>query len=153
MPPDRTIDQIDRRILDELAAHGRVTVTELARRVGLTKSPCQARMRRLEETGIIRGYRAILDAVSLGAAHIAFVQVKLDDTTAPALAAFNQAARAVPEIEECHMIAGSFDYLLKVRTRDISAYRAILGQRLSALPHVAQTSTFVAMEAVKDRGP
>ena len=153
MPHDRTIDQIDRRILNELATDGRVTVTELARRVGLSKSPCQARMRRLEEVGIIRGYRAMLDAVSLGAAHIAFVQVKLDDTTAPALAAFNHAARAVPQIEECHMIAGSFDYLLKVRTRDISAYRAILGQTLSALPHVAQTSTFVVMEAVKDRGP
>ena len=153
MPRDRTIDQIDRRMLDELATDGRVTVTELARRVGLSKSPCQARMRRLEEAGIIRGYRAMLDAVSLGAAHIAFVQVKLDDTTAPALAAFNHAARAVPQIEECHMIAGSFDYLLKVRTRDISAYRAILGQTLSALPHVAQTSTFVVMEAVKDRGP
>ena len=87
MPRDRTIDQIDRRMLDELATDGRVTVTELARRVGLSKSPCQARMRRLEEAGIIRGYRAMLDAVSLGAAHIAFVQVKLDDTTAPALAA------------------------------------------------------------------
>ena len=149
----RTIDQTDRRILDILAAEGRLALAELARRVGLSKSPCQARVRRLEAEGIIRGYRAMLDPVTLGAAHIAFVQVKLADTTAPALAAFSAAAQKVRQIEECHMIAGGFDYLLKVRTRDIAQYRAVLGETISALPHVAQTSTFVVMEAVKDKGP
>ena len=144
---------MDRRILETLAADGRITLADLARRVGLSKSPCQARVRRLEADGIIRGYRAMLDPVSLGAAHIAFVQVKLADTTAPALDAFSAAARKVRQIEECHMIAGGFDYLLKVRTRDIAQYRTVLGETISALPHVAQTSTFVVMEAVKDKGP
>ncbi len=78
------------------------------------------------------------------------MQVTLSDTRAKALDGFNDAVRATPEIEQCHMIAASFDYLLKVRTKDISAYRRMLGEVISALPHVAQTSTFVAMETVKD---
>ncbi len=144
------IDGFDRNILSTLAAEGRITVTELARRVGLSKSPTQARMRRLEALGMIRGYRAVLDAVKLGRAHVAFVEVKLSDTRAAALAAFNAAVAKLPEVEECHMIAGNFDYLLKVRTRDMPSYRRVMGEAISALPHVAHTSTFVSMEAVKD---
>ena len=87
----------------------------------------------------------------MGEGHVAFVQVKLSDTRSAALDAFNRAVQSVAEIEQCHMIAASFDYLLKVRTTDIAAYRRVLGERISALPHVAQTSTFVAMETVKDR--
>ncbi len=146
------LDGYDRKILAELTADGRLTVTDLARRIGLSKTPCQIRMRRLEKQGYILGYRAVTDPVKLGAGHIAFVQVRLNDTTLPALEAFNAAARAIPEIEQCHMIAGGFDYLLKVRTPDIAAYRQVLGERLSAMPHVSQTSTFVVMEAVKDDG-
>ena len=82
--------------------------------------------------------------------HIAFVEVKLSNTTEQALNAFNAAGRKLAEIEQCHMIAGGFDYLLKVRTGDIIAYRQVLGEKISALPHVAQSSTYVAMEAVKD---
>ena len=108
-------------------------------------------MRRLEEAGYIRGYQAIVDREKMGEGHVAFVQVKLSDTRSDALDAFNRAVRLVPEIEQCHMIAANFDYLLKVRTRDIGAYRRVLGERISALPHVAQTSTYVAMETVKDR--
>ena len=144
------LDGFDEAILRELAADGRMAVTELARRIGLSKSPTQARLKRLEEAGIITGYRALLDPVKLGRAHVAFVEVRLSDTREAALQAFNRAVRAVPEIEECHMIASRFDYLLKVRTADIQDYRRILGERISALPHVAQTSTYVAMEAVKD---
>lgn len=145
------LDAIDRRIIDALVANGRITVTDLAAKAGLSKTPCQNRMRRLEERGYIRGYTAITDPEKLGAGHIAFVQVSLADTRSPALAAFNEAVRTVREIEECHMIAGGFDYLLKVRTRDIAGYRRVLGERISTLPHVTQTSTFVVMEAVKDR--
>ena len=145
------LDAIDRRIIDALIANGRITVTDLAAKAGLSKTPCQNRMRRLEERGYIRGYTAITDPAKLGAGHIAFVQVTLSDTRSAALAAFNEAVRTVREIEECHMIAGGFDYLLKVRTRDIAGYRRILGERISTLPHVTQTSTFVVMEAVKDR--
>ena len=108
-------------------------------------------MRRLEKDGYIRGYAAVIDRERMGEGHVAFVQVKLSDTRSLALAEFNRAVQAVPEIEQCHMMAASFDYLLKVRTRDIAAYRRVLGERISALPHVAQTSTFVAMETVKDR--
>jgi Lrp/AsnC family leucine-responsive transcriptional regulator len=127
-------------------------VTELARRVGLTKTPVQARVRRLEESGVIAGYRAMLNPIRMGMAHVAYVEVRLSDTREVALQAFNKAVRAVPEIEECHMMAASFDYLMKVRTSDIGDYRRVLGERISTLPHVASTSTFVAMEAVKEAG-
>lgn len=144
------LDRFDRTLLKVLATRGRITVTDLAARVGLSKSPTQARLRRLEAMGVIRGYRAVLDAVKLGQAHVAFVEVKLTDTRAAALDAFNAAVAKLPEVEECHMIAGSFDYLLKVRTRDMPSYRRVMGEKISALPHVAHTSTFVSMEAVKD---
>ncbi len=144
------LDQIDFRILVELSNRGRLTVTELAARVGLSKTPCQARMKRLEKEGYIRGYRAVIDQKRLGMTHVAFVEVKLSDTTAPALEAFNRAVLSIVDIEQCHMIAGGFDYLLKVRTRGMEAYRRLLGEEISRLPHVAQTSTYMSMEEVKD---
>lgn len=151
MPSDRTdLDRFDQAILRVLAVEGRITATELARRIGLSKSPTQARMKRLEDAGVITGYRANLDPIRLGLAHVAFVEVRLSDTREAALQAFNKAALAVPEVEQCHMIASRFDYLLKVRTTDIQDYRRVLAERISALPHVASTSTYVAMEAVKE---
>lgn len=146
------LDRYDQAILSNLAADGRMSIADLARKIGLSKSPTQARVKRLEEAGIITGYRAMLDPVRLGLAHVAFVEVRLSDTRERALQAFNTAVRALPEVEECHMMASSFDYLLKVRTSDITDYRQALGERISALPHVASTSTYVAMEAVKDTG-
>lgn len=146
------LDRIDRRILDCLAREGRITMTELAERVGLSKTPVQARVRRMEAAGVIRGYRADIDPARLGLGHVAFAQVTLRDTRIEALAAFNEAVRALPEVEQCHMIAGGFDYLIKVRSRDIAGYRAFLGEKLSALPHVAQSTTFVVMETVKEPG-
>lgn len=145
------LDRIDRNIITALARNGRLSMAELAEKVGLSKTPVQARLRRLERDGYIRGYAAIVDREKMGEGHVAFVQVKLSDTRSAALDAFNRAVTGVSEIEQCHMMAASFDYLLKVRTRDIAAYRRILGERISGLPHVAQTSTFVAMETVKDR--
>ena len=145
-----TLDRFDQAILRTLGAEGRLSAAELARRIGLSKSPVQARIKRLEEEGFITGYRANLNPIRMGLAHVAFVEVKLSDTREAALQAFNRAVLAVPEIEECHMIASRFDYLLKVRTSDIQSYRRILGEQISALPHVASTSTYVAMEAVKD---
>lgn len=151
MPNDRPdLDRYDRAILRILSVDGRISATELARRVGLTKSPVQARLKRLEDSGVITGYRAQLDPIRLGLAHVAFVEVRLSDTREAALQAFNRAVLAVPEIEECHMIASRFDYLLKVRTADIQDYRRVLAERISALPHVAQTSTYVAMESVRE---
>jgi len=146
----REIDQLDMKILRELSVNGRISVTDLAAKIGLSKTPCLARMRRLETQGYILGYRAVIDPAKVGLGHIAFVEVKLSDTTDKALNAFNTAVRKLAEVEQCHMIAGGFDYLLKVRTGDITAYRHVLGEKISALPHVAQSSTYVAMEAVKD---
>jgi Lrp/AsnC family leucine-responsive transcriptional regulator len=144
------LDDFDRAMLRVLATEGRIPATELARRVGLSKSPVQARLKRLEQAGVITGYRAVLDWVRMGQAHVAFVEMRLSDTREAALQAFNRAVLAIPEVEECHMIASRFDYLLKVRTADIQSYRRVLAESLSALPHVASTSTYVAMEAVKD---
>ena len=144
------VDRFDRAIMRELQANARITLTELASRVGLTKTPCQLRVKRLEKEGYILGYSALISRSRFGESHVAFVQVKLEDTRTPALTAFNEAAREVREIEECHMMAAGFDYLLKVRTKDMVAYRRVLGEVISALPHVSQTSTFVVMEAVKE---
>lgn len=144
------LDRFDHAILRTLAAEGRVTATELARRIGLSKSPTQARMKRLEDIGVITGYRACLNPDLMGLAHVAFVEVRLSDTREAALQAFNKSALLIPELEQCHMIASRFDYLLKVRTSGIQDYRRVLADHISALPHVASTSTYVAMEAVKE---
>lgn len=149
---DARLDRFDRSILRIMMTEGRISVTELADRIGLSKSPTQARLKRLETEGYITGYRALLDPIRLGVDHVAFVEVRLADTREAALAAFNKAVRDIPEVEQCHMIAGSFDYLLKVRTQDMPAYRAVLADRISILPHIANTSTYVAMEAVKEGG-
>lgn len=144
------LDRFDRAILHVLAGDGRISITDLARAIGLSKSPTQARLRRLEKTGVITGYRAQIDPIRLGQDHVSFVEVRLHDTREAALAAFNAAVLKVPEIEQVYMIAGNFDYLLKIRTRSMADYRRVLAERVSTLPHVANTSTYVAMEAVKE---
>ena len=142
------LDEFDRKILTILGRDGRITYTDLAAQVGLSKTPCQARVRRLVDSGLITGFRAIVDPAKVGLDHVAFTEVKLSDTREEALRQFNHAVRQIPEVEECHMIASSFDYLLKVRTPDIRRYRIVLGEKISSLPHVASTSTFVAMETI-----
>ena len=144
------LDEFDRKIIAILGRDGRMTYTELAQRVGLSKTPCQQRVRRLVDSGLIRGFRAIVDPAKLGLDHVAFTEVKLSDTREEALRRFNDAVRQIPEVEECHMIASSFDYLLKVRTSDMRRYRTVLGEKISSLPHVANTSTFVVMETVRE---
>tara|TARA_B100000073_G_scaffold304449_1_gene273066 strand:- start:117 stop:587 length:471 start_codon:yes stop_codon:yes gene_type:complete len=144
------LDQSDRKILDVLAVDGRMAVTDLAKKVGMSKTPCGVRLKRLVTDGFILGFRAVLNPAKLDMNHVAFVEVKLHDTTEKALQAFNEAIQDVTEVEQCHMIAGPFDYLLKVRTRDIATYRRVLGEKLTALPHVASSSTYVTMEAVKE---
>ncbi|MGD9294968.1 MAG: Lrp/AsnC ligand binding domain-containing protein [Roseobacter sp.] len=145
-----SLDRFDLAILSVLAEDARISITDLAQRIGLSKSPTQARLRRLESTGIIIGYRALLDPIRLGLDHVAFVEVRLSDTREAALTAFNDAIARIPEIEQAHMIASHFDYLLKVRTGDMAQYRKFLGETISALPYVANTSTYVAMQAVKE---
>lgn len=147
------MDEYDRKILSVLSVEGRISMTALGERVGLSKTPVTARVKRLEEEGVITGYRATLSASKLGVEHIAFLEVKLSDTREKALDAFNQAVRAIPEVEACHLIAGGFDYLIKVRTSDIFAYRQVLGEQLSRLPNVASTSTYISMQSVVDTAP
>jgi len=144
------IDSFDKAILAVLSVDGRISITALSRKIGLSKTPCQARIKRLEGAGFITGYRAIINPIKLGLSHVSFVEVKLSDTRDKALAAFNAGVLAIKEIEQCHMIAGSFDYLLKVRTHNITDYRHVMGEKISTLPHVSMTSTFVAMEAIKE---
>lgn len=152
MSAEDSLDDLDRRILSVLATDGRISMTALGQRVGLSKTPVTARVRRLEGMGVITGYRAELSARKLGREHVAFLEVRLSDTRERALRDFNAAVREIPELEACHMIAGGFDYLLKVRTRDINDYRRVLGEQISRLPHVASTSTYVSLESVLDPG-
>ena len=152
MPGRIELDKIDRAILRILSHDGRISMTDLGARVGLSKTPVTARVRRLEAEGVITGYRADLSARRLGMDHVAFLEVRLSDTRETALQAFNAAVREIPELEECHMIAGGFDYLVKVRTQDIGEYRRVLSESVSRLPHVASTSTYVSMESVRDPG-
>ena len=146
------LDRFDLKILSHLSEEGRLSIADLARRIGLSKSPTQARLRRLEKSGMITGYRALIDPIRLGVDHVAFVEVRLHDTREAALAAFNAAVTKIGEIEQVHLIAGNFDYLMKVRTRNMSDYRTVLAEKISTLPHVAGTSTYVAMQAVKEDG-
>ena len=148
----KQIDRFERKILDILQTNGRISVSELARRVGLSKSPCQARLKRLIDNKVILGFRAVLNPKQLDLEHVAFTEVKLSDTREEALNAFNRAIQTIPEIDQCHMIAGPFDYLLKVRSKDIANYRKILGETISTLPYVSSTSTYIAMQSVKDTG-
>lgn len=147
-----TLDAFDHAILRILAEDGRISIADLARKIGLSKSPTQTRLRRLEADRVVTGYRALIDPVRLGLDHIAFVEVRLNDTREAALAAFNAAVIKIGEIEQVHMIAGNFDYLMKIRTRSMTDYRLVLAEKISTLPHVSGTSTYVAMQAVKEDG-
>ena len=143
-----SLDRIDRRLLALLQADGRLSVAELARRVHLSPTPCFERVRRLEREGYIRGYAADLDPAKLGAGLIAFVEVQLDRTTPDVFNRFRDGVIGLTPVQECHMVAGGFDYLLKVRTADMAAYRRFL-EELAALAGVEQTHTYVVMEEVK----
>ena len=146
----KTLDNIDRKILKALQEDGRISVTDLSTKVGLSNTPCTERIKRLERKGYVTGYHAQIAPEMVDLPYLTFVQITLERTTTEALEKFNAAARRVPEIESCHMIAGGFDYLLKVRTRDMAHYRRTLAERVATLPHVTQTHTYPIMETVKD---
>ena len=147
--PEKAMDRLDLRILDVLQQDGRISFAALARRVHLSPTPCVERVRRLERLGYIRGYGARLDPHRLGARLLAFVEIRLDRTTPDVFDHFKEAVVQVPEVQECHMVAGGFDYLVKLRVADMEAYRQILGERITALPGVEQTHTYFVMEEVK----
>ncbi len=143
------LDRIDQKILSELEGNGRLSIVDLAARVNLTNTPCSERVKRLEKSGYISGYRATLNMDKLGLGHLTIVQVSLAATAGDnSLDAFNRVVKDIPEIESCLMVAGSFDYLLIVRTRDISHFRAVLGDSINKLPGIHQTNSFAVMETV-----
>ena len=147
--PERGLDRIDRRLLVRLQQDGRTPVAQLAREVHLTVTPTLERVRRLEAAGYIEGYFARLNPARLGLALLAYVEVSLDRTTPDAFERFKQVMLAHDEVMECHMVAGGFDYLLKVRVTDMESYRRFLGDRIAGVRGVQQTHTYFVMEEVK----
>lgn len=147
------MDPIDRRVLIELQADGRISNAELAQRVGLPPSSMSDRLRRLVRQGYISGFGARLNPHALGLGLLVFVEVHLDKTTPDIFERFAEAVRRAPEVLECHMVAGGFDYLVKARLADMASYRYFLGETLLALPGVRETRSYAVMEEVKNDGP
>ena len=146
---DREIDRLDRKILAILQDDGRVSNLRLAEQVGLSPTAVLARVQRLSKEGYILGYEARLNPLKLKAATLVFVEMLLDRTTPNVFDQFNAAVQVRPEIMECHMVAGGFDYLLKIRTADMNAYRVFAGEVLWQLPGVRETRTYPVMEELK----
>lgn len=140
---------MDRRILRVLQTDGRITNRELAERCNLSAAACHDRFRRLQERGYIEGFVALLNPEKLGRALTIFVEVLLDRTTGDIFEEFAAAVRRTPEVIECHMVAGGFDYLIKARVQDMAAYRAFLGDTLVTMPGVRETRTYAVLEEVK----
>ena len=147
-----TLDNYDLKILDILQSDGRASVSDISRRISLSVTPVAQRLRRLETTGQITGYRAIVSPRMLGLDLHVFIQVTLKETDEKTLQAFNRAISLVSHILECHMVGGDFDYLVKARVRDMSEYRNLLGGEIGSLPMVQGTHSYFVMEEVKDNG-
>ena len=149
-PQIEQLNRIDRRILQALQDDGRISYAALARQVGLTTSPCIERVRRLERDGYLKGYTAILDPELLNAGLIVFVQIRLDRTSKDSFEDFRRAVIKLPEVQECYLVTGTFDYLIKARVADMTAYREFLGETLLTVPSVQESTSIVVMENVKE---
>ena len=144
------LDRIDRRILRELQANGRLSNVELAKLVGLSATPCLERVKRLEQDGFIEGYSAKLNPKKLSASLLVFAEIRLMHTSPHMFTEFNNAVANIPEILECHLVSGDFDYLVKARVGDMQAYRKLLGETLLKLPGVRASRSYMVMEEVKE---
>ncbi|MBV0882009.1 Lrp/AsnC ligand binding domain-containing protein [Noviherbaspirillum sp. L7-7A] len=144
------LDKINKKILAELQQDGRISNLELASRVNLSAAACLERVRKLHEAGYILGYTARLNPDLLDVALLVFIEVVLDRTTPDVFDEFRRAVHKVPEVLECHMVAGGFDYLIKVRVKDMAAYRTFLGKSLLQLKGVRETHTYAVIEEVKN---
>jgi DNA-binding Lrp family transcriptional regulator len=146
------VDRIDRKIIAELQAEGRLTVTELAQRVGLSVAPCHRRLRELERAGAIRGYRAVIDPAAIGLRFEVLVQVTMDREDAATVADFERGLAEIPEVRHAERLFGDPDYLLRVATADIAAYQTLRDEKLATLPGVGRlTSTIVMKRIVEER--
>jgi len=150
---DATVDGAEVKMLEILQGDGRITTADLAERLGLSATATGERLRRLVRDGVITGYGARLDPHRLGLGLLVFVEVSLDKTTPDDFERFARAVRLTPEVLECHMVAGGFDYLVKARIADMAAYRRFLGEVLLTLPGVRETRTYAVIDEVKNDGP
>lgn len=141
---------IDRNILRILQVDGRITYAELARQVGLTTTPCIERVRKLEKMGVIQSYRAVLDPEYLDAGLVVFVQIRLSRTSQDSFEAFRRAVAELDQVQECYLVTGNFDYMIKARVADMAAYREFLGETLLSLPGVDASTSIVVMEQVRE---
>ncbi len=146
----RQFDRIDRRILDILQRNGRIAITELAEQVGLSATPCAERVRRLERTGVITGYHAHVSPQALGRSMLVFLEINLSAKSGDAFDKVKKELLHIPEILECHLVSGDFDYLVKARITEMAAYRKLLGEILERLPASAQSHSYVVMEEIKE---
>ncbi|WP_095590381.1 Lrp/AsnC family transcriptional regulator [Actibacterium ureilyticum] len=144
------MDQINTRILQALSRDGRLSNIELAEQVGLSPSACLRRVQELERSGVIRGYRAVLDRAALGAGFVTYVTVGLSDHTKAAQEDFERAMNLCPEVRECHNITGTVEYLLRVEAADLAAYKLFHTEKLGVQPQVRQITTHVVMGSPKD---
>ncbi|MDN0084033.1 winged helix-turn-helix transcriptional regulator [Crenobacter sp. SG2305] len=147
---DRPFDKIDLKILRHLQSNGRMSMTELAEKVGLSTTPCTERVRRLERDGVIEGYYARLNPQALGATLLVFVEIKLSAKSGDIFDAFRREIQKLPEVQECHLVSGEYDYLIKARITDMSMYRKLLGEILLKLPSANESRSYVVMEEVKE---
>lgn len=145
----KQFDRIDRNILNELQNDGRISNVELSKRVGLSPTPCLERVKKLEQDNVITGYSANLNPKYLDAALLVFVEITLTRTAPDVFEEFSKAVMDVGVIQECHLVSGNFDFLLKTRVSDMQAYRNLLGDTLLTLPSVSESRTYVVMEEVK----
>ncbi len=152
MPQPATVklDRLDKKILHELQLDGRISFVDLAEKIGLSTSPCLERVRRLERAGLILGYTALLNPKELEASLLVFVEISLSYTSGDIFEEFREAVKKWPQILECHLVAGDFDYLLKIRIKNMASYRTLLGDILHTLPGVRDSRTLVAMETVSE---
>jgi len=144
-----SLDRIDRNILRELQKNGRISNVELSKKVGLSPTPCLERVKRLEKQGVIKNYTALLDPQYLDGSLLVYVELTLKRSSGDVFERFNEAARQLDSILECHLVSGDFDYLLKTRVADMSAYRKVLSETLLSLPDIKSSKTYVVMEEVK----
>ncbi|MEW6993825.1 leucine-responsive transcriptional regulator Lrp [Colwelliaceae bacterium MEBiC 14330] len=149
MSLNKSIDRIDKNILVELQKNGRLSNVELSKRVGLSPTPCLERVKRLEKEQYISGYKAILNPLKLDAALLVFVEITLTKTSPDVFDDFSKAVDELDVIQECHLVSGDFDFLLKTRVKDMLAYRELLGDTLLRLPAVSESRTYVVMDEVK----
>lgn len=146
----KNLDDIDLQILDALQRDGRLPIVALAKAVGLSPTPCAERVRALESAGVIGGYAAKLDAARLGLGLLVFIEIAIDRSLQDAYHQFQRAIAKIAQVQECHMVAGSFDYLLKVRVPDLAAFRVFLGEVLSQVPGIRAAHSYAVMERIKE---